>query len=641
MKIRLNIDSVSFQRKPTGAEPGAIQNRLVNPQEIELADLFREICRGVTFRPAATNGKSDFDFVSQQVFCVDIDNSHGKKPVSEPERLTPAQAIDKATAAGLKVTFCYPTFSDSDALRKCRLLFVLDEPVTDRKLQERIANHIVDIFGRAADGACTNPGRLFYGTNKSPILTDTNAINSLKEIVAGLPDKTISKPRKKAEIRKGGTLYNIPLQRTSRTSNIELIRAGNVKELRKRLGSKKPKIFDNSEAFLKYVYSELDIAKLLEISRPKKFHCIFHDDEEESGSIFTDFHGNQRYVCHARKRNKDDDGKCIAARGIGLNIKQIFEILMDARSEYRTFEFIKQIYNLEVKETEWSAEQKANIDAIIQCMTSTGGNGFSDICPTAAKTTKYATLIFLQILNIARNNIYPQRQEDADENVIFSVSVRQLAKACGKSSIGKVNNYLKMLIYHRMLEIVPDEEIPKKMLDAANAYTRRKGEENHRRINFYRIPSWVIERTQLIDTQGERWKRYNYRLNAISYEVFFRGDEEEKKMAKILYPQTATYTTKTGETVERTTTKKSNENTGILTKILLEQIEEHGYSTEAKVIEQARRQIGRMVAEVQIKKSVNQIMEKHNLQKIRAKKAVKESFGIESDGYPFIIIPGK
>lgn len=586
-----------------------------------MQDLFSVICSGGSFRTAAIKGNADSGFISQQLFAVDIDNAKDKEPIPESERLTPERAISRAKKAGLTPNFIYPTFSDSPALRKYRILFLLDIPIIDTELRSRTADYITGIFGNAADSKCRNPARLFFGTDKAAILTDTDHINHIADIEKLLPDKPkIEAPNRKAEPRKRGTLYNEPKKAHS-ISNIDLIRTGNIEELKNRLGSRKTTVFDNSEDFLKYVYSELDIAELLEVDTPKSFCCIFHDDNNPSASIFRDKYGNQRYKCNSTN--------C----GVSMNIKQVIEALQDTKSEYRAFEFIKAIYNLRVKETAWSKEQTANIDSIISCMTSTAGNGFSEICPTAAKTTRNATLIYLQILNIARNNIFPEPIENSEQNIIFTMSIRQLAKAAGKSSIDKVNKYVKMLIYHEMIEIVPDNKIPPHLLNRANA--KRTGEK-HCHTNFYRIPSWVFKRTQLIEAQGKRWKNQNYRLNGISYELFYRN--EGAAMAKKLYPQTATFTTKAGKEVQRTTTKKSDEMTMQLSDILLKQIQKSGYTTEANVINEAGSRTGYKMADIQIKRSINEILDSYGLKKIRANKAIKEQYGIISNGYPLIII---
>lgn len=44
------------------------------------------------------------------------------------------------------------------------------------------------------------------------------------------------------------------------------------------------------------------------------------------------------------------------------------------------------------------------------------------------------------------------------------------------------------------------------------------------------------------------------------------------------------------------------------------------------------------VTEVQIKRCLNEIMDLYGLKKVKANKLLKDQFGINSDGYPNIII---
>ena len=214
------------------------------------------------------------------------------------------------------------------------------------------------------------------------------------------------------------------------------------------------------------------------------------------------------------------------------------------------------------------------------------------------------------------------------------MSIRQLAKASGKSSIDKVSKYLKMLIYHKMLEIVPDEEIPQQFLNKA---IKQRGSDKHRHTNFYSIPSWVIKRIQLIESQGQKWKENNYRLNGISYEMFYRA--EGQKVASELFPQYSKIHTSTGKVIERTTTKKSDQLHEEIQAIILGLITEKGYCTEAEVIAEAGR--SKKTTDIQIKRSLTDIMACNCLKKSRATNELKARFGIKADRYshPMIIYP--
>ena len=195
MKIACNIDRTRYREKPEPEQIRKIQCNLETPQEIDVQDLFSVICSGGSFRTAAIRGNSDKGFISQQLFAVDIDNAKDKAPIPEADRLTPEQAIDRARAAGLTPNFIYPTFSDSPALRKYRILFLLDVPIIEIGLRGRIADYITNVFGVAADSKCRNPARLFFGTDKPPILTNIDNINQIERIIPLLQDKPKAEPK--------------------------------------------------------------------------------------------------------------------------------------------------------------------------------------------------------------------------------------------------------------------------------------------------------------------------------------------------------------------------------------------------------------------------------------------------------------
>ena len=104
--------------------------------------------------------------------------------------------------------------------------------------------------------------------------------------------------------------------------------------------------FGTKNEFWDYIYSELDIAELIDIDNPRSFCCILHEDHNHSANIFTTKNGVQKYRC--------------CSENLTLNIKQLIEMLGDFKSEYKAIQFIMDIYNLSIKESQWSIEKKAN-----------------------------------------------------------------------------------------------------------------------------------------------------------------------------------------------------------------------------------------------------------------------------------------
>ena len=169
-----------------------------------------------------------------------------------------------------------------------------------------------------------------------------------------------------------------------------------------------------------YIYSELDIAELIDIDNPHSFCCVLHDDHNPSANIFTTQNGIQKYRC--------------CSENLTLNIKQLIEMLGNFKSEYKSIQFIMDIYNLSIKESKWSIEQRENIDLMISNITL---NKFKELCPQADKNIKYAKDTFLMMLSIARNNVYSEKFSNDDGEIVFFVTNKKLAEYMGKSNSQK------------------------------------------------------------------------------------------------------------------------------------------------------------------------------------------------------------
>ena len=377
--------------------------------------------------------------------------------------------------------------------------------------------------------------------------------------------------------------------------------------------------FENKNEFWEYIYSELDIAELIDIDDPQLFCCVLHDDHNPSASIFVTKNGVQKYKCFSEN--------------LTLNIKELIEMLGNFKSEYKAVQFIMDIYNLSVKESQWSIEQRENIDMMISNITL---NKFKELCPQADKNIKYAKDTFLMMLSIARNNIYSEKFSNDDGEIVFYVTNKKLAEYLGKGNnqkkIDKVSRYVKMLIYHDLIRILDDDKIPKELLNKALKLTN--GKKNH--VNFYAIPSWVVQQLKTIENNGIRWKEKGYRIGGVSFDMFYRSEGFD--VAASLYPQYKKKKNEYGEIVNRTTTKTSDERTMKIADVILNSIKSKGYCTEKEVIYILGNQYRYDVTETQIKRCLNEIMDTYGLKKVKANKVLKERFSIKSNGYPNIII---
>ena len=64
----------------------------------------------------------------------------------------------------------------------------------------------------------------------------------------------------------------------------------------------------------------------------------------------------------------------------------------------------------------------------------------------------------------------------------------------------------------------------------------------------------------------------------------------------------------------------------------------NGYITEQEVIEELKNKYGKVLTQIQLKRSLQEILNNYCLKRIRANKKLKEQYGVTTKGYPCLII---
>lgn len=608
-----------FSEKPQGKQCGWVQKSLTQT-DITIENLAEALVHGASFKPGVLQGGMKADnWTQQQLFGLDFDDG---------TRIE--EAYSKVISLGMTPCFMYTTFSHKEEHHKFRMIFCNDSIITDGNIRDRLQATLMGVIG-GIDEVCFNRDRLFFGGKGNTVLypsynstinVETVIENYWKDEYEQYISNAKPKSKKKSPAAsKPKDSINKEYRPVYENLNVKAIKEHDIDYLKKILAHE-PIEFETKNEFWDYIYSELDIAELIDVDDPRSFCCILHDDHNPSANIFTTQNGVQKYRC--------------CSENLTLNIKQLIEMLGDFKSEYKAIQFIMDIYNLSIKESKWSIEQRENIDMMISNITL---NKFKELCPQADKNIKYAKDTFLMMLSIARNNIYSEKFSNNDGEIIFFVTTKRLAECLGKdysqSKIDKIGKYIKMLIYHDLIRILDDGQVPKELLFKAIKYSgtdKRVGKH----VNFYAIPSWVIKQLNTIETNGFRWKDKGYRIDGVSFDMFYRAEGFD--VAANLYPQYKNKRNEYGEVVNRTTTQSSDERTMKISEVILQSIQSKGYCTEREVVYILGNDFKYEVTETQIKRSLYEIMDTYELKKVKANKALKEQFDIKSDGYPNIII---
>lgn len=620
--IRCMYFNHKFKEKPQGKQCGWVQKSLTQA-DISIENLADALCQGASFKPAVlVGGNKAENWAEQQLFGLDFDDG-----------IRIEEAYNKVISLGITPCFMYTTFSHKGEHHKFRMIFRNDTVITDGNIRDRLQATFMGIIG-GIDEVCFNRDRLFFGGKGQVVLypdydTRINSESIIEKYWNDDFEQYISNAKPKSKKKKTTAADNKSRNKSDtgreyqpyENLNVKAIKEHDIEYLRKVLAHE-PIEFETKNDFWDYIYSELDIAELIDIDNPYSFCCVLHDDHNHSANIFTTQNGVQKYRC--------------CSENLTLNIKQLIEMLGNFKSEYKAIQFIMDIYNLSIKESQWSIEQRENIDLMISNITL---NKFKELCPQADKNIKYAKDTFLMMLSIARNNVYSEKFSNDDGEIVFFVTNKKLAEYMGKGNsqkkIDKVSKYIKMLIYHDLIRILDDSQIPKELLMKAIKYSgtdKRSG--NH--VSFYAIPSWVVQQLKTIENNGIRWKDKGYRIGGVSVDMFYRSEGFD--IAASLYPQYKKQKNEYGEIVNRSTTKASDERTMKISEVILQCIQRKGYCTEKEVVYILGNKFRYEITETQIKRCLNEIMDSYGLKKVKANKILKEQYHIKSDGYPNIII---
>jgi len=127
-----------------------------NPQKISPKRLCQHIGAGGAWTPGVFTGNRRVkeNFISSQILAVDFDNDTRVQDV----------LMDDSVCA--YASMIYPTPSSTKEHPKCRLVFLLEEPVTSMSRGETLQRGVMNRFSYLnPDTACKDATRLFYGSD--------------------------------------------------------------------------------------------------------------------------------------------------------------------------------------------------------------------------------------------------------------------------------------------------------------------------------------------------------------------------------------------------------------------------------------------------------------------------------------------
>lgn len=614
--VKIMLDTTQYTKKPQGAEIGKIQNSL-KPVNITIPKLAQYLIAGCSFKPAFLNGKKEKDWISQQVFCLDFDNN-----------TTIQKELNRCRELNILPAFGYTSFSHTPAHHKFRLVFVANKIITDYNTAKQVQKTLMQIFNNA-DMQCSNLSRLYFG-GKELIYSNYNNTVNYEELLNKYGTKQTESDKKRvhnnrcnknSSLKKHNINYNIiaiknldvKMMRKFVNTNIESYR-GFLADYKTKIyntlvyqSAKNPYIAQNRNEVYKIIDS-IDLADFLGIENPNSFKCIIHDDHNPSANIYKTDDGTDIYKCFG----------C----GFTGGIIKIVEKIADC-SKIDAINFIKSVYNIELIQSQWQKEQieilETNKDYLL--------SGKMEIeYPQLWKYVKPRLSKLLAFIDIAIRNVY---DEELSYNgmPVFYASLTQLQNVFETNSRDTVNKNINLFCLLHLIQKMQLDCIPKNMLLKAKEWAKKK--RFNKIPNHYQIPAYDNKTLEQSELNAKILQDNNFTMKGISREWVIRTFGEE--VANKIYPQCKKENAKG-------TTKASDERTIQIAKIIMQEIDKKGYCTEKQVIEQLKHKYGKTLTQIQLKRSLQQILENYNLKRVRANKKLKEQYGITTKGYPFLIL---
>lgn len=609
MKVKLMLDTKKFENKPTGSETGGVQKRIAQT-EIEIEDLAIGLCNGMTCKPALLNGTKSVDWIQQQVFALDFDHD-----------TTIDEELQKCNRLDIIPVFGYTSFSHSEEEHHFRLVFVADEVITDVDKRNKLQITMINTFDKS-DKVTFDCTRIFYGgKGKLPIQPNYDARINADDIINRYykDEYSVKQVSKSVSNKKVKVIAKVTTFNTDYLLNIDAIKSRNVDKLRGLIegvlvgGNKEdinnlllsthrktPHAFKSEIELYNYINS-IDLGEYLGIGN-QTVNCVLpdHDDNTPSAHIYNTDDGTQIYKCFG----------CGKARTI-ISITE--ELAQCRRSE--AIEFIKQVYNLELLQSDWTLQQK---QLLIDSANYLDTIEFKTTFPELNKIIRTRKMHIQKML--VHMTQYVNEDLQINGKPLFYASYNTLMQVCeikGKSD--KLSQSLTLFALLNMLDKVELNCIPKEELNKAKSISAKYGFK--KLTSFYQFGEYGFMQLKDSEERAKVLMDNNFSLKGLSREYILRTFGVA--LADKVYPQ---YKFENA----RGTSNKSDKATMRLSKKALDKIEKQGYILEKDIR-------GKGQTETQWKRSIQEILDSYGLQRVRLNKELKEKFGIAGNGYPFMI----
>ena len=618
---KIHLDTKEFTSKPLDSLTlSNLHKRICKTvEEIAPKELAKSLANGQTMVLGVMRNevRKKVNLNYQEVIALDFDDN------------TTIEEIESNEFIKQNASFIYTTFSHTEGHHKFRVVFFLENKLTNNEQVLEVYNKLFEMFP-TADVNCKDSSRLFFGGKSYTEINFNNRLdaNTIVDLPEGSPiqerTEAFKEVKKTKSITKNNKVVSITDNQTADGTipTYQLIRV-DKKEKDEKLASAKQLANDaevkrrwkqygfdteNSSSALKGI-KEIDMRELLGLPSTGNFHDIFTADSNPSANIQKVKDG----VTYLYFRASSDPSKQFTGDIIkvvqklrGCNFMTALHYIIDMMGiTFGQSEEVKRI------------QEKINIFT-----TTLRSDDLKESYPNMYHIFErfgYGPEIE-RLLNIISQSVV---EKDGKTQIISQFSARELSQMMYKTpdKEKKVKKYLNLLSLTDFVNKLQDHEIDENLLNKLEEYKERKS--NDYRKNIVSIEEYGDDFLEDGERKCGELRQFKFTIKeGLTREWILRHIGKEK--ADEVFPQDT----------KRTISKQNQKIYDLCVQFAVEEVQNKGFVTEQDVIRKISRtkKIKVASAEFKWKQLRNELCEAYGLEITPLNKDLKKEFQV-SDKY--------
>ena len=590
---KIHLDNKKFHSKPLDALTlSNLHKRICKTvEEIAPKELAESLANGQTMVLGVMKNevRKKVNLNYQEVIALDFDDN------------TTIEEIESNEFIKQNASFIYTTFSHTEGHHKFRVVFFLENKLTNNEQVLEVYNKLFEMFP-TADVNCKDSSRLFFGGKSYTEINFNNRlnVNTIVDLPEGSP---IAERQEQLEL----AVDNTKVEDVNIKPTWWLIRHGHDDLVKARLSKYKATTHHQATA-MEYVKS-LNMGEVLDLPTERNFNDLFTQDANPSANVY----------------KLEDSEVWLYTRHSSDESKRFTGSLIQVVQKLKKTHFMGALmYLIEVMEIDFKATEEIQrlINEIEIYSALLLSSDLKNTYPHVAKIfkdgrTNYASDV-VQILQIAKNNVV---EVDGEIRMISQLSSRELAERIHGTQNKKkrVQTVLNLMSTTNWIDKLSTDDLPEAL--KAKLVEYQKANNRKYRKNVIEFKYLGSDFFGVLNNKCEVMLDKGFTARATLTKEGLQNTFGDSEANKVFNQDTDRKVSKLSSNVETEAVH-----------FIMEMITTNGYVEEKAVIEHLSNFIGKSLSDYKFKQLRSKITEGYGLERVRLNKALKKEFAV-SDKY--------